>query len=225
MTLMMTQITTNRQNCPEKAVSDTRGHHTASAVYAGKQPVCSMGDTQRAPRNACPAGGSAVNCGIRYAKVLYELNMNREAIQKAEEIFAEVPQLKDVLINPTIREEKKFKVIDRVFPEEIRNFLKVACRHHRMELIGDIFKAYHQYCDEQNKILNAVLTCVEPPSEVQLNKMKAFLCKKYDAVKADIEIVQDKALLGGFVLRVGCDEFDWSLQGRLNRLEQKLTRR
>ena len=222
---MMTQITTNRQNCPEKAVSDTRGHHTASAVYAGKQPVCSMGDTQRAPRNACPAGGSAVNCGIRYAKVLYELNMNREAIQKAEEIFAEVPQLKDVLINPTIREEKKFKVIDRVFPEEIRNFLKVACRHHRMELIGDIFKAYHQYCDEQNKILNAVLTCVEPPSEVQLNKMKAFLCIKYDAVKADIEIVQDKALLGGFVLRVGCDEFDWSLQGRLNRLEQKLTRR
>ena len=211
---MMTQITTNRQNCPEKAVSDTRGHHTASAVYAGKQPVCSMGDTQRAPRNACPAGGSAVNCG-----------MNREAIQKAEEIFAEVPQLKDVLINPTIREEKKFKVIDRVFPEEIRNFLKVACRHHRMELIGDIFKAYHQYCDEQNKILNAVLTRVEPPSEVQLNKMKAFLCKKYDAVKADIEIVQDKALLGGFVLRVGCDEFDWSLQGRLNRLEQKLTRR
>ena len=222
---MMTQITTNRQNCPEKAVSDTRGHHTASAVYAGKQPVCSMGDTQRAPRNACPAGGSAVNCGIRYAKVLYELNMNREAIQKAEEIFAEVPQLKDVLINPTIREEKKFKVIDRVFPEEIRNFLKVACRHHRMDLIGDIFKAYHQYCDEQNKILNAVLTCVEPPSEVQLNKMKAFLCEKYDAVKADIEIIQDKALLGGFVLRVGCDEFDWSLQGRLNRLEQKLTRR
>lgn len=222
---MMTQITTNRQNCPEKAVSDTRGHHTASAVYAGKQPVCSMGDTQRAPSNSFPAGGTAVNCGIRYAKVLYELNMNREAIQKAEEIFAEVPQLKDVLINPTIREENKFKVIDRVFPEEIRNFLKVACRHHRMELIGDIFKAYHQYCDEQNKILNAVLTCVEPPSEVQLNKMKAFLCKKYDAVKADIEIVQDKALLGGFVLRVGCDEFDWSLQGRLNRLEQKLTRR
>ena len=55
--------------------------------------------------------------------------------------------------------------------------------------------------------------------------MKAFLCEKYDAVKADIEIIQDKALLGGFVLRVGCDEFDWSLQGRLNRLEQKLTRR
>ena len=200
---MMTQKTTNRQNCPEKAVTDTRGHHTVSAVYAGKQTACSMG----------------------YAKVLYELNMNGEAIQKTEEIFAEVPQLRDVFINPTIREEKKFKVIDRVFPEEIRNFLKVACRHHRMDLIGDIFKAYHQYCDEQNKILNAVLTCVEPPSEVQLNKMKAFLCKKYDAVKADIEIIQDKGLLGGFVLRVGCDEFDWSLQGRLNRLEQKLTRR
>ena len=93
---MMTQKTTNRQKCPEKAVTDTREHHTVNAVYAGKQPVCSMGDTQRASRNSCPAGGAAVNCGIRYAKVLYELNMNREAIQKTEEIFAEVPQLRDV---------------------------------------------------------------------------------------------------------------------------------
>ena len=97
---MMTQKTTNRQNCPEKAVTDTREHHTVNAVYAGKQPVCSMGDTQRASRNSCPAGGAAVNCGIRYAKVLYELNMNREAIQKTEEIFAEVPQLRDVFSNP-----------------------------------------------------------------------------------------------------------------------------
>ena len=78
---------------------------------------------------------------------------------------------------------------------------------HRAQAVSythlDVYKRQHQYCDEQNKILNAVLTCVEPPSEVQLNKMKAFLCEKYDAVKADIEIIQDKALLGGFVLRVG----------------------
>lgn len=195
---MMTQTTANSQDCP-------------------------IGYTQGVPRNSCPSGGPAVNCPIGYAKVLYELHISREAIQKSEDIFAEIPQLRDVFVNPTIREEEKFKVIDQVFPEEIRNFLKVACRHRRMDLIGDIFKAYYKYSDKQNRILNAVLTCAKPPSEVQIERMKAFLCKKYNAVKAYIEIRQDEALLGGFVLRVGNDEYDWSLQGRLNRLEQKLT--
>ena len=52
--------------------------------------------------------------------------------------------------------------------------------------------------------------------------MEAFLCRKYGAEKAHIEISRDEALLGGFVLRVGSDEYDWSVKGRLNRLEQRL---
>ena len=58
-------------------------------------------------------------------------------------------------------------VIDKVFPEEIRNFLKVVCKYQRMDLIEDIFAAYDRYCDEQNQVLNAVLTCTVPPSEEQ----------------------------------------------------------
>ena len=160
---------------------------------------------------------------VRYARVLYELKIPEEAVQKTREIFAEVPQLHDALINPTIREEQKLKVIDKTFPEEIRNFLKVTCKYQRINLLMDIFTAYDRYCDEQKQILKAVLTCVEPPSEVQLKQMQAFLCKKYDVRSADIEIREDKELLGGFVLYANGDEYDWSLKGRLNRLEEKLT--
>lgn len=92
-----------------------------------------------------------------------------------------------------------------------------------MDLIEDIFAAYDRYCDEQNQVLNAVLTCTVPPSEEQKKGMEAFLCKKYGAKKAKIEVCQDQALLGGFILRVGSDEYDWSMKGRLNRLEQRLT--
>lgn len=182
------------------------------------------GDTKETDLHSCPYGQvGSISCSARYAKVLYELNIPDEVICKTKDIFTEVPQLHDVFVNPTIREEQKLKVIDQVFPEEIRNFLKVTCRYQRMDLIGDIFMAYDKYCDEQKKVMNAVLACVEPPSEVQLEEMRAFLCKKYDAVKANIEIRKDNTLLGGFILRVGSDEYDWSLKGRLNRLEQKLT--
>lgn len=100
---------------------------------------------------------------------------------------------------------------------------KVVCKYQRMDLIEDIFAAYDRYCDEQNQVLNAVLTCTVPPSEEQKKGMEAFLCKKYGAKKAKIEVCQDQALLGGFILRVGSDEYDWSMKGRLNRLEQRLT--
>ena len=33
----------------------------------------------------------------------------------------------------------------------------------------------------------------------------------------------DKALIGGFILQVDGKEYDYSVQGRLNRLERKLT--
>lgn len=159
---------------------------------------------------------------VRYARILYDLGIPAEKIQKTRDIFDEVPQLHDIFVNPTISSGRKMKVIDRVFPEEMRNFLKVVCRYQRMDLIPEIFTAYDDYCDEQNKVLNAALTCTAPPSEEQKKGMEAFLCRKYGAEKAHIEISRDETLLGGFVLRVGSDEYDWSVKGRLNRLEQRL---
>ena len=47
--------------------------------------------------------------------------------------------------------------------------------------------------------------------------------EKYHKTDVKIEIVKDPALLGGFILKTGDDEYDWSLKGRLSRLEQKLT--
>ena len=136
------------------------------------------------------------SAAMRYAQVLYELNVPKEAIQKAREIFEEVPQLHDVFVNPTIPTLKKASVIDKVFPQEMRNFLKVVCKYDRMDLITEIFAAYDKYCDEQDQILKAVLTCVELPSEEQLKNMEAFLCKKYEANRAEIEVQTDSALLG-----------------------------
>ena len=78
---------------------------------------------------------------VRYARVLYEVNVPAEAVQKTREIFSEVPQLHDIFVNPTIDLKKKMTVIDKVFPEEIRNFLKVVCKYQRMDLIEDIFAA------------------------------------------------------------------------------------
>lgn len=158
-----------------------------------------------------------------YGRVLYELNLPEETVRKTREIFEEVPQLTDIFTNPTIALKKKLSVIDRVFPQEIRDFLKTACKYQRMDLIKEIFAAYDRCVDEQGKVLNAVLICTTPPSEDQKKGMEAFLCRKYGAGEARIKIRRDDTLLGGFILRAGSDEYDWSMKGRLNRLKETLT--
>ena len=48
---------------------------------------------------------------------------------------------------------------------------------------------------------------------------------EYIETKREIEMIEDKSLIGGFILQAGGKEYDWSLRGRCRRLEQKLTRR
>lgn len=94
---------------------------------------------------------------MRYAEVLFELALPKETIGKTREIFSEVPQITEILENPTIRQDKKEQVIDKVFPQEIRNFLKVVCRYQKIDLIEEIFDAYDLRTDEEEKIVRAVL--------------------------------------------------------------------
>lgn len=159
----------------------------------------------------------------RYARVLYELKVPGEAVREAREIFSENLFLTEAFASPVISREKKYRLIDRIFPAEMRNFLKTACRHQRLDIIKEIFDAYEAYCREQEHVLSAVLFCTEPPTGEQLRKMEQFLCGRYGAEKAEIRVCRDESLLGGFILRTGNDEYDWSIRGRLDRLKQKLT--
>lgn len=159
---------------------------------------------------------------VSYGKVLFELGLPEESIRKTKEILEAVPQLSELFMNPTIPLKKKQKVIDRVFPEEMCNFLKTACRYQRMDLMDEIFAAYDKCRDERDRVLHAVLICTVAPDEKQQKKMEDFLCRKYGADNADIDVRFDAELLGGFILRVGNDEYDWSMKGRLERLAQTL---
>ncbi len=51
-------------------------------------------------------------------------------------------------------------------------------------------------------------------------QMKAYLAKKYQKDKVALALEKKPELIGGFVLRVGDIEEDYSMKGRLNRLEK-----
>ena len=159
---------------------------------------------------------------INYGIVLYELSVPQEAAETSRRILEEVKELSKVLESPVVPFDEKEKVIGRIFPEEMKNFLCVVCKYAHAALLPEIFQAYQDYYNEQHKILTADLHCVAPPTEEQLEGIRKFLLKKYQMQDAKIRIIKDESLVGGFLIRTRDQEFDYSSKGRINALQQKL---
>ncbi len=70
--------------------------------------------------------------------------------------------------------------------------------------------------------LSAEIIYVVPPTEEQLAKIESFLRDKYRAEELTVSLKEDKNLLGGFVIRIGSDEYDWSMRGRLQQIGRKM---
>ena len=147
---------------------------------------------------------------INYGIVLYELSVPGEAVEVSRRILEEVKELSKVLESPVVPFEEKEKVISRIFPEEMKNFLCVVCKYAHAALLPEIFQAYQDYYNEQHKILTADLYCV------------VFLLKRFQTQDAKIRIIKDESLVGGFLIRTRDQELDYSLKGRINALQQKL---
>ncbi len=162
---------------------------------------------------------------INYGRVLFELSISQTAIEETALALKTVPELNRALSSPIISIGSKHKVIERVFPQEMITFLKVLVDRRDMDLVDDIFKAYRTRIAEKEGILDASLYYMTDPEEEQLQEIKAMLCKKYEKKDIRLRMIKDPGLIGGFIIRVGDVETDWSLKGRLRQLEQKIIRR
>ena len=141
-------------------------------------------------------------------RVLFELSPKAESVKASRELFESCDELKDALASPAVEIKEKEKVIDRLFPEDMRNFLKVMCQWGHMDNIMDIFDAYDEEVLKSKNILKAELYCVCPPEKAQTDKIKETLKKKYGVSDVLLEVNTDEALMGGYRLEVNGVEYD-----------------
>lgn len=166
-----------------------------------------------------------MQAAINYGQVLYELSIPEAAIEEAALVLKTVPELNRALYSPVVAKSSKHRIIDRVFPKEIRSFLKVLVDRRDIGLAEQIFEAWRSRVCEQKGILEASLYYATEPEEEQLREIKKTLMNKYRKKDIMLRLIEDPGLIGGFIIRVGDVETDWSLKGRLRELEQKIMRR
>lgn len=159
---------------------------------------------------------------INYATALLESPVKTDSVKEAKEIFKENPVLLKTLSSPVVPVKEKCKVIDKIFSDDIKNFLKVVCQKGRVSLINEIFDEYEKLYNKENRIVNADIYYVAKPTDEQQEKLKAFLRKKLSVETVNLNLIHKPELMGGFIISADGIEYDRSYKGKIDALNRKL---
>ncbi|HEX4578058.1 MAG TPA: ATP synthase F1 subunit delta [Edaphobacter sp.] len=140
--------------------------------------------------------------------------------------FAGSHELREVLMDPSIPNEQKLKVLDAIaarigmFPQ-VRNFLAVIMEHQRLGELDEILAEYHAIADEQSHLTEAEIISAHPLNDQDRADLEAQVAKLAGGrVRATYH--QDATLLGGAVVRIGSTVYDGSIRTQLQQLKQRL---
>ena len=155
-----------------------------------------------------------------YGAVLYELKLPEDMVYETGRILKENPELVQVLADPGLTAVKKEAVIDKIWKEpefslSMASFIKKACGAGCIGQMEDVFSVWEQCRRDEKGILKAQLLYVTEPDEAQIAGIKAFLCREYGKKEVQLSMAAHPELLGGFVLRTGDMEYDYSLKEQL----------
>ena len=104
-----------------------------------------------------------IDLPLNYARVLYDMNIDPENLNKARSLLTESPELMEALVNPLIRKSEKRNVIEKIFPESLWSFVKVMSDNDDTACAPQMFEAYDSIVRERENTIEAVFTYVTKP--------------------------------------------------------------
>lgn len=158
----------------------------------------------------------------KYIDALLASQTSVSSLEDALRIVKSSSELVDTLDNPNITPAEKEKVVDDLFAPSVKKVIFDLSKDCRIDALEDIVTEYIHVLDKQSNVADAVIYCVTPPDEKQLEGIKEFICKEENASKANVEIVEDRELIGGFIVRVSGREYDFSLKSKLDKIKSQV---
>ena len=165
-----------------------------------------------------------------FADVVLEASLNPEEMQRQltdfSSTFAGSRELRELLLNPSISAQKRVAILDAVNGRigcgpQVRNFLAVLIRHERLGALNEVLEEYRLEMNRRLAISDAEVVTARPLEDQERAEMEVQV-----AALAGTRVVasfrQDKALIGGAIVRIGSTIYDGSVRGRLERLKEQL---
>jgi F-type H+-transporting ATPase subunit delta len=166
-----------------------------------------------------------------FAEVAAEHKMDAEkTIQELEQLtalFAESHELHNVFLNPAVPHDQKINLLDAIMKtmnggRQLRNFMAVLIDHRRIGQIGEIAREFREQMDERMGIADARVNSARELSATEKKTLEAQLTEMTGR-KIRAHYMEDPALLGGAVVRIGSTIYDGSVRGQLQKIKQQIT--
>jgi F-type H+-transporting ATPase subunit delta len=171
---------------------------------------------------------------IRYAKALLATAQDQQAVDQVADDMESVyttlensQELKAVLASPVISAELKGDTLKAIFGKVspvVKTFLALVAENNRANYLDGVALKYKQLYQELQGKQEAEVTTAVPLTpaleKVVMEKIKTLTDKKVELVST-----VDQDIIGGFILRMGDQQFDASVANQLQSLEHKLSNR
>lgn len=175
---------------------------------------------------------SGTRAAIRYAKAILDIASDKNVADIVGSDMKTIAstikgnaELSNFIQNPTLKVDVKESAMIAVFAdanEVTKKLFRLLKENKRFEILGEIAVEYTKLSDEKNGIQVAkVTTAIEMDAVLQakvLAKIGTLTTKN-----VTIENIVDPNIIGGFILRIGDQQYNASVANRLQILKRELS--
>ncbi|MCD0464344.1 ATP synthase F1 subunit delta [Flavobacterium sp. ENC] len=175
---------------------------------------------------------ASTRAAIRYAKAILDLANSKgvaEAVNNDMKSIASAIEsnleLSAFIQNPTTKVEVKESALLEVFADVngvTKGLFHLLFENKRFEILDAIAVEYSRVFDESNGVEVAKVTTAIPMDAALEAKVLAKVATLSDK-KITIENIVDPAIIGGFILRIGDQQYNASVANRLQVLKRELS--
>ena len=177
---------------------------------------------------------SEIRVASRYAKSLIELAIEKGVLEEVHndmQLFATtVRSNRELLLlikNPIVKNDIKLNVLKGIFGAKVSpmtmEFFKIVSRKNRepyLLAVADEFEARYRI---QKGIVKAEVVTAFPITEEMRKDFEAIVVRLTSKKPELVERI-DKSIIGGYILRVGDQQIDESIQSKLDELKSQFKR-
>lgn len=169
---------------------------------------------------------------IRYAKAIIEnavSNGRADAVNQDMNLILSTvssnEELQHFLISPVVKPQEKYTAIAEIFAAvqpDTKGLFLLLKENKRFEILAEIAKQYNAQHDVLNGIEVAKVTTAFPITSDLEAKVLAKI-KEFSSNKITLENIIDPSIIGGFILRIGDQQYNASVANRLQELKREFS--
>jgi len=168
----------------------------------------------------------------RYAKSLYELSKEQNALDTVKEdmtlvltAITDSRELANLLKSPIVSLDKKSVILSKIFEGKVSknasSLISLLVKKGRESELAGVAQSFLNIFNEENNIVKAKLTtAIALEDNLKADFLK--VAENISGKKVELTEVVDEEVIGGYVLRFEDTQLDASVKTKLNKVKQKL---